>query len=57
MRLNPLTYGTEALRGLLYPNSNAFPLGSSLATLLVFALAMFGLAFVMASRRTSKPAA
>src|SRR5437899_4552111 len=27
MRLNPLTYGTEALRGLLYPGSQAFSLG------------------------------
>ena len=57
MRANPLTYGTEALRGLLFPNSNAFPLGSSMATLLLFAVFMFGLAFVMANRRTTKPAA
>lgn len=57
MRANPLTYGTEALRGLLFPNSNAFPLGSSLATLFLFAAFMFGLAFVIANRRTTKPAA
>ena len=46
MRLNPLTYGVEALRGLLYPGSPAirFPV-SSLATLLLFSLVMFGLAF------------
>src|SRR5205823_1173234 len=34
MRINPLTYGVEALRSLLYPaSSTAFPLASSLATL------------------------
>src|ERR1700727_3062247 len=33
MRLNPLTYGVEALRGLLYPGAElAFPLQSSVAT-------------------------
>lgn len=57
MRLNPLTYGTEALRGLLYPSSSSFPLGSSLATLVLFAAFMFALAFIMANRRTTKPAA
>ncbi len=57
MRANPLTYGTEALRGLLYPNSTSFPLAPSMATLFLFAGFMFALAFVMANRRTSKPAA
>jgi ABC-2 type transport system permease protein len=57
MRLNPLTYGTEALRGLLYPNSTSFPLGTSLATLFLFAAFMFALAFIMVNRRTTKPAA
>jgi ABC-2 type transport system permease protein len=58
IRINPLTYGVEALRDLLYPASNeAFPLFSSLATLLLFAGAMFGLSFVMVNRRTTKPAA
>src|SRR5580692_10425976 len=48
MRLNPLTYGVEALRGLLYPGAElAFPLQSSVATLLLFSLVMFGLAFLM----------
>ena len=34
MRLNPLTYGVEALRGLLYPGAEtSFPLSSAMATL------------------------
>ena len=57
MRANPLTYGTEALRGLLYPGTAAFPVSTSLVVLLVFTLVMFGLAFMMANRRTTKPAA
>jgi ABC-2 type transport system permease protein len=58
MRINPLTYGVEALRTLLYPESPAqFSLGSSLATLVLFSLFMFGLAFVVANRRTTKPVA
>lgn len=57
MRINPLTYGTEALRGLLYPGTEAFPLGASMATLFLFSAFMFGLAFIIANRRTTKPAA
>jgi ABC-type polysaccharide/polyol phosphate export permease len=58
IRINPLTYGVEALRDLLYPSRTpAFPLFSSLATLILFAGAMFGLSFLMVNRRTSKPAA
>src|SRR5438034_11786935 len=58
MRINPLTYGVEALRSLLYPaSSTAFPLASSLATLILFAGAMFGLSFLMVNRRATKPAA
>lgn len=58
MRINPLTYGVEALRSLLYPaNTGEFTLQSSLATLVLFTLFMFGLAFIVASRRTTKPAA
>jgi ABC-2 type transport system permease protein len=53
MYMNPLTYGVEALRTLLYPGTEAtFPLASSLATLLLFSLVMFGFAFFMANRRT-----
>src|SRR5271157_5281561 len=58
MYMNPLTYGVEALRDLLYPGmETAFPLPSAMATLLLFALFMFGLAFALANRRTTKPAA
>lgn len=58
MRINPLTYGVEALRDLLYPGSqNNFPLSQSMAMLLLFALFMFGLTFIMVNRRTTRPAA
>ncbi len=58
IRINPLTYGVEALRDLLYPSSpQVFPLPSSLATLVLFCVVMFGLSFLMANRRTTKPLA
>ena len=58
MRLNPLTYGTEALRTLLFPASPAqFSLAFSLLVLGAFAAVMFLLAFVMANRRSTRPAA
>src|SRR5712671_6483248 len=58
IRINPLTYGVEALRDILYPGSpEFFPLPSSLATLVLFSALMFGLSFIMVSRRTTKPAA
>jgi ABC-2 type transport system permease protein len=56
MRLNPLTYGVQALRELLYPSGET-GLATSLATLVLFSFLMFGLAFLMANRRTTKPAA
>jgi ABC-2 type transport system permease protein len=58
MRINPLTYGVEALRDLLYPASQGeFSLLASMSTLVLFSLFMFGLAFLMANRRSTKPAA
>ena len=58
MYANPLTYGVEALRTLMYPEApSAFSLTASLLTLLLFTLFMFGLAFALANRRTTKPAA
>ncbi len=58
MWINPLTYGVDALRLLLYPQSpGVSSLTVSLATLLLFSLFMFGLALVMVNRRTTKPAA
>jgi ABC-2 type transport system permease protein len=60
MRLNPLTYGMDVLRTALFPASAAqsqFPVGTSLAIVGAFCLFVFGWSFVVANRRTSKPAA
>jgi len=58
MRLNPLTYGVEALRGLLYPESpTVLPLPASIAALALFTMFMFGFCFVRVNRRTTRPAA
>jgi ABC-2 type transport system permease protein len=58
MYINPLTYGVEALRTLLYPATEAtFPLQRAMETLALFSLVMFGLAFLMANRRTTRQAA
>lgn len=58
MRINPLTYGVETLRGLLYPaTSSVASLSASMAALILFAVCMFGLCFFMVNRRTTKPAA
>src|SRR6201988_2405899 len=58
MRLNPLTYGVESLRGLLYPGAETgFPLPTAMATLALFSLIMFGIALLMANRRSTRPAA
>jgi ABC-2 type transport system permease protein len=59
MRINPLTYGVAALRSVLFPGSSAgdLPLGSSLLILTIFTSVIFVVAFVMVSRRTTKPAA
>lgn len=58
MYINPLTYGVEALRTVLYPSMPAtFSLLSAMAILALFSLVMFGVAFLMANRRSAKPAA
>jgi ABC-2 type transport system permease protein len=58
MEVNPLTYGVEALRGVLYPGRPAeFSAVASMATLVLFSLVMFGVAFLMVNRRTTRPAA
>jgi ABC-type polysaccharide/polyol phosphate export permease len=62
MYANPLTYGVEALRTLMYPGAPSsfsfeFSLTASILTLVLFSLFMFGLAFLLANRRTTKPAA
>ena len=57
MYINPLTYGTEALRTVLFPASAVFPIGECLIVLTGFSLVMFVIAFALANRRTTKPAA
>jgi ABC-2 type transport system permease protein len=57
MRINPLTYGTEALRTLLFPASAVFSVTECLIVLAAFSIVMFGIAFAIANRRTTKPAA
>jgi ABC-2 type transport system permease protein len=58
MHLNPLTYGVEALRWLLYPSEDgSFAVKSAMATLVLFSLVMFALALLMANRRSTRPAA
>jgi ABC-2 type transport system permease protein len=58
MYANPLTYGVEALRTLMYPEAaSSFSLTASILTLLLFTLFMFGLAFALVNRRTTKSAA
>ena len=58
MRLNPLTYGVEALRNLLYPESpTVLPLPFSIAALTLFTIFIFGLCFFRVNRRTTRPAA
>ena len=58
MLINPLTYGVSALRSLFYPEATpTFPVPESIATIALFSAFMFGIAFVMVNRRTTKPAA
>ncbi|HWR14622.1 MAG TPA: ABC transporter permease [Terriglobales bacterium] len=59
MYINPLTYGTDALRALLFPaqTTPVFALATSLAVLIGFTVVMFTIAFFVANRRTTKPAA
>ena len=57
MRMNPLTYGTEALRALLFPGTSPFTVQFSLTILVAFTLVMFTMSFVMANRRTTNPVA
>lgn len=59
MYINPMTYGTDALRSLLFPADArpVFSLATSLAVLIGFTLVMFAIAFFVANRRTTKPAA
>jgi ABC-2 type transport system permease protein len=60
MRLNPLTYGLDALRTALFPATaamNQFSVSTSLAIVTIFTLVIFAAAFLMVNRRTTRPAA
>lgn len=58
MRANPVTYGNEALRALLFPAAPALTsVATSLAILALFGALMFVLAFAVARRRTRTRAA
>ena len=60
MRLNPLTYGLDALRTALFPataSMNQFSVGTSLGILAGFTALIFSVAFVIVNRRTTQPAA
>jgi ABC-2 type transport system permease protein len=58
MLINPLTYGVEALRGLLYPGSSTVAsLPTNVAAIALFTLCMFVLCFFMVNRRSTKPSA
>ncbi len=58
MQLNPVTYGNEALRQLIFPStSSVLPVGKSLLILTAFSAVMFALAFFVANKRSTKPAA
>lgn len=60
MRVNPLTYGMDALRLALFPGSSTGAAGlgfwAAVAVLSGFAAVMFAAAFAMASRRRALPA-
>ena len=59
MRINPLTYGMDALLLTLFPNAppTTLPLWPSIGILALFALVVFIIGFVIANRRSSVPAA
>lgn len=60
MRLNPLTYGLDALRTALFPATaamNLFSVSASLAILAIFTVVIFGAALMITNRRTTQPAA
>src|SRR5271157_5711597 len=59
MRINPLTYGTEALRSPLFPGSASteLSLSTNLTVLALFTLVMFSVSFLVVNRRSTKPAA
>jgi ABC-2 type transport system permease protein len=58
MRLNPLTYGTDALRNALFPSQiTEFSLTVNLAVTAAFCALVFAASWAIVNRRTNKPAA
>jgi ABC-2 type transport system permease protein len=60
MRINPLTYGVESLRAVLFPqmvSSDDFAPSTSIGILALFSIAVFAVAYVVANRRSTKPSA
>jgi ABC-2 type transport system permease protein len=58
MRVNPLTYGTDALRNALFPaQTTDFSLGVNLGVTIAFCLLVFTASWAIVDRRTNKPAA
>src|SRR5437899_4153044 len=60
MRINPLTYGVESLRAVLFPqmvSNEDFALSTSIGILAIFSAAVFTVAYIVANRRSTKPAA
>jgi ABC-2 type transport system permease protein len=58
MRLNPLSYGVDALRNALFPEvATDFPLATNLAVTLGFCAVTFAASWAIVNRRTNKPAA
>jgi len=58
MRLNPLSYGVDALRNTLFPAvATDFPFLANLAITLGFCLLTFAASWAIVTRRTHKPAA
>jgi ABC-2 type transport system permease protein len=58
MRLNPLSYGVDALRNTLFPAvATDFSLATNLAVTLGFCLLTFAASWAIVNRRTHKPAA
>jgi len=59
MRANPLTYGVEALRGVLFPSAatGELGIGASIGVLAAFSAVVFAAAYFIAARRSNLPAA
>jgi ABC-2 type transport system permease protein len=60
MLANPLTYGVQGLRAVLFPltvQSDDFALSTQIGVLALFCLLMFAASYIIVNRRGTKPAA